>query len=169
MNSLDSEPGQRGRLANRTNIADQPPAQVESAVESALVIPVIQEELTVEKRVIETGQVRLVKTVHQEEQVVSLPLLQEEILVERVPMDQLVDQPPGSRQEGDTMIYPVLREEIVVVKRLRLVEEIRVTKRAVQTTESQTVTLRREEITVDRSTGPIAERSDSPGESSLYK
>lgn len=130
-------------------------------------IPVFQERLTVNKQLVETGQARLVKTVHEEPQVVSVPVMAEEIFVERVPMDQLVDDVPAARQEGDTMIYPVLKEEFVIQKRLRLVEEIRVSKRQVQTTETQTVMLRREEITVERTDTTLTERLDLPGESSL--
>ena len=65
-------------------------------------------------------------------------------------IDQLVDNVPIARQEGDTMIYPVLKEEFIIQKRLRLVEEIRVTRRQFQTTDTQTVSLRRKEITVER-------------------
>lgn len=163
MNPIDSEPDPRNSSANRMNVTDE----MQPVSESTFVIPVIQEELTVGKQVVETGRVRLVKTVHEEQQMVSLPVTQEEISVERVAVDRLVDDAPAVRQEGDTVIYSVLKEEIVVTKRLRLVEEIRVTRRAVQTVDNQTVTLRREEITVDRSAIPLVERSDSPGESSL--
>ncbi|GAB4019355.1 hypothetical protein GCM10028808_56850 [Spirosoma migulaei] len=116
----------------------------------SLLIPLISEQLQVSKQVIETGRVRLTKTVHQHEQDIQIPLLQEDVVIERVAMDQLVDHVPVARQEGDTMIYPVLKEEVVILKRLRLVEEIRVTRRQVQTTDTQTVSLRQEEITVER-------------------
>jgi uncharacterized protein (TIGR02271 family) len=48
------------------------------------------------------------------------------------------------------MIIPVLREEVVVEKRILLVEELRITKRQIQTNTPQQVTLRKEEVIVDR-------------------
>ena len=129
-------------------------------------IPLIEETFTVGKRVVETGQVRLVKTVHQDQQTVRIPLVADQIIVERVLINELVDEPPATRQEGNTVIYPVLKEEYVLVKRLRLVEEIRVTTRQVQTEESQIVSLRREEISIERTAADSqSERSDSMGES----
>lgn len=125
-------------------------------------IPVIEETLTVGKRLVETGQVRLVKTVHEDQQTVQIPLVADQIIVERVLINELVDEPPTTRQEGNTIIYPVLKEEYVLVKRLRLVEEIRVTTRQVQTIENQTVSLRREEISIERTSIDTSnERSDS--------
>ena len=81
---------------------------------------------------------------------VDLPLLHEEIAVERVPFEQYVDDVPPTRQEGNTTIYPVVKEVLVVQKRLVLVEEIRVTRQQTQVQDTQTVRLRREEITVER-------------------
>ena len=131
-------------------------------------IPVLEETLTVGKRVVETGLVRLVKTVHQDEQMIQIPLVADQIMVERVLINELVDEPPVTRQEGDTVIYPVLKEEYVLIKRLRLVEEIRVTTRQIQTIDNQTVSLRREEISVERTAvNNPSERSDSTEESSL--
>lgn len=131
-------------------------------------IPLIEETLTVGKRVVETGQVRLIKTVHQDEQTIQIPLVADQIMVERVLINELVDEPPLTRQEGDTVIYPVLKEEYVLVKRLRLVEEIRVTTRQIKTLETQTVPLRREEIAIERTAVDHPnERSDSADESPL--
>ena len=80
-----------------------------------------------------------------------MPLNQEEVMVERVTLNQYVDSPPPPvRYEGDTMIIPVLQEVAVVEKRLLLVEELRVTKRQVQKQETQQVSLRQEEVQVTR-------------------
>ncbi len=60
---------------------------------------------------------------------VEEPSIQEEVQIERVPGNQLVDEPVAVRCEGDTMIIPVIEEVIVVETRLQLKEEVRVTKR----------------------------------------
>ncbi len=47
--------------------------------------------------------------------------------VRKVAVDRVLDEPVGPRQEGDTMIYPVMEEVLVVQKKLILREEIHVT------------------------------------------
>ncbi len=113
-------------------------------------IPVIEENVHIGKKVVETGRVRIVKTVHEEEALVEAALLQEEVQVERVPVNQYIETPPQVRYEGDIMIIPVIQEVIVIEKRLMLVEEIRVNKHQTERKVSETVTLRKEEIHIER-------------------
>lgn len=113
-------------------------------------IPLLEEQLTVTTQTVETGQLTLTKTVHETEETLTIPLQQEQYVVERTTLNQYVDEPPTTRQEGDTTIYPVVKEVLVVQKRLLLVEEIRVTRQQTQVEEIQTVHLRREEIAVAR-------------------
>lgn len=80
-----------------------------------------------------------------------LSLRRDEVQVERVPVNQFLPDgapAPGSRYEGEILVVPVLRE--VMVKRLLLVDELRVTTRRVITEEPQTVLLRHEEVHVER-------------------
>ncbi|GAB3321458.1 hypothetical protein GCM10027299_15920 [Larkinella ripae] len=114
-------------------------------------IPVVEERAVFDKRVVETGTVRISKRVVEEVKNFELPLLTEEFEVERVPINQYIETPPPAvRYEGETMIIPVLQEVIVVEKRLMLVEEVRISKQQRMTQQSQQVTLRREEVTVER-------------------
>lgn len=136
-------------------INSDPALPVSSQLDGTMiVIPVIEESLQVAKQVVETGKVRLLKTVETYDETVTTALTREQFDVERVTIDRYVDQAPGPRQEGDTMIYPVLTEVAVVMKRLLLVEEIRVTKRLIQTDDIQTVSVRRESVTVERDAPP---------------
>ena len=125
------------------------------------VIPVLQEQVTVGKRVVETGKVQISKTVTEDQTSVSIPLMREEYDVERIPVNQVVETPPPAlRYEGDTAIIPVLREVLVVQKRYEITEEIRITKRKTETTDTQQVTLRKEEVHIDRrSTDPNRENT----------
>lgn len=114
-------------------------------------LPVIEEQLKVDKEIVETGKVHISKKVHEEEEMIDLPGSREELDIERVAINQYVEEaPPAIRHEGDKMIIPVLREVAVVEKRLVLVEELHVTKRQVKTEDRQSVSLRKEEINVDR-------------------
>lgn len=114
------------------------------------VIPVMEETLSVRKRQTEVGKMRITKRVHEEDVFVDQAVWQERIHVERVAVDRFVDGPIPIRQEGDTMIIPVLEEVLVVEKRLLLKEEIHVTTQRQEVHNPQEITLRREEATVER-------------------
>jgi uncharacterized protein (TIGR02271 family) len=120
------------------------------AVRAATVIPVIAETARIEKEVVETGRVVIRKTVHHDTQTVDVPTQTEQVHVERVAVNQVVDTPPEVRYEADTMIIPVLREEVVVTTRIILVEELHVRKQTLTTNNPQEVSLRREEVHYER-------------------
>ncbi|MCB2378041.1 YsnF/AvaK domain-containing protein [Hymenobacter sp. BT635] len=131
--------------------SSQPHQQHYAATGAPSVIPVIEEQAVITREVVESGRVRIAKTVHEREEMLEIPLQHEEVLVERVPVNQFVADgapTPGLRYDGDTTIIPVLRE--VVVTRLLVVEEIRVTKRTQSTTHTQPIVLRHEELHVER-------------------
>jgi uncharacterized protein (TIGR02271 family) len=115
-----------------------------------IVIPVVAEQLEVEKRKVEAGGFRISKTVTEREEVVDQPLMREEVQVKRVPVNQFVDGPVPVRHVGDTMIIPLLEEVLVVEKRLMLKEELHVKKAEVETYRPQRVTLRSEQVHVER-------------------
>ena len=117
-----------------------------------ITIPVVQEQVKVDKKIVETGKVQISKVVYEDVERYAVPFTEEHISVERVPKNELVDTlPPPVRYEDDVMIIPVLKEVAVVEKRIMLVEELRVTKTKIEKTESHEVTLRKEEVAVNRS------------------
>lgn len=130
----------------------QPPA----TAPAPLIIPVVEERATVGKRQVETGRVRIVKKVSTRRETIGAGGWDETFDIERVPIGQPVDGPVAARQEGDTLVIPVLEERLVVEKRLFLKEELRVTKRRTPRTRTQEILLRREEISVER-LPPVAE------------
>ena len=119
------------------------------AHETLMVVPVIVEELDVQTEKTTTGKVRIVKKIS--ERTEKIPsTFSEEVDVERVPINELVDIPPEMRVEGETTIIPVLEEVMVVEKRYRVKEEIRVTRRRKEEKGPQEVNLKREEVKVER-------------------
>ncbi|MGZ8246315.1 YsnF/AvaK domain-containing protein [Methylomagnum sp.] len=120
------------------------------AAADTLTIPVAEERLTLSKRKVETGRVRIVKRVAAHEEDVDEPLVRETVQVERVPVNRTINEPVPVRYEGDTMIVPVFEETLVVEKRLILREELRITKRRAESHKSRRATLRREEVSVER-------------------
>ncbi len=125
-----------------------------------LVVPIIEEELSVEKREVETGRVRITKTVRERQEVVDEPLLQEEADIRRVAINRIVDGPVPVRYEGDTMIVPLLEEVIVTEKRLMLKEELHISVRQSEGRNPQSVTLRSEEAVIERLDGREIRRTD---------
>ena len=118
----------------------------------AVVIPVVEEQIEISKREVETERLRLQKRVSEHEQTVDEPLFADEITIERVSINRFIDEPTPARirVEGETTVIPLFEERIVLQKRLLLREEVRITKRRIERRAPQTVTLRREEVTVER-------------------
>jgi len=114
-----------------------------------VVIPVIEETLEVRKRAVDVGGVRVRKNVQEREQTVDETLLREEVQVERVPMNRVLDGPVEPRQEGDTLVIPVVEEVLVIEKRLVLKEEIRVTKTRRTESDSQRYVLQKETVVIE--------------------
>lgn len=115
-----------------------------------IVVPLIAEQVVIGKKVVETGGVRIHKTVREDVQQINEPIVREHLDVERVEINRFVETAPAIRHEGDVMIVPVLEEVVVTQKRLLLREEIHLTKRREEISNVQEVTLRREEISLEK-------------------
>jgi uncharacterized protein (TIGR02271 family) len=143
------ESGEGYRLPSSFAEAEAASRGSEKDRQGQAVIPIVEETIEVGKRRVETGGVRLGKTVSEREEVIDEPIFQEEVEVERRSVGRVLDEPVGVRHEGDTTIIPVLEEVLVVEKKLMLKEELHVTKRRSERREPQRVTLKREEVTVE--------------------
>jgi hypothetical protein len=80
----------------------------------------------------------------------SHPTVHTDYIEKRIAINNVIEQMPVIRHERNTMIIPVVREESVVVKRLKLIEEIHITKVVRKTEELVPVKLREDIISVDR-------------------
>ncbi|SNB47172.1 YsnF/AvaK domain-containing protein [Geobacter sp. DSM 9736] len=119
------------------------------SLEERVVLPVIEEELRVEKRPVETGITRISKKVRHFEQEIEEPLVKEQVDVERVAINRFIDQPVGVRTEGEVTIIPVLEEVLVIEKKLRLKEELHIRRRKETITHRQKEVVRKEEAVVE--------------------
>jgi len=115
-----------------------------------LVVPVIEERARVTRKEVPRGVVHITKHVRERVEEVDEPLFRENVHVERIPLNQVLDEPVEPRFEGDTMIIPVMEEVLVVEKRILLKEEIRVTRKREEFHDPRQVTLREEEVRIDR-------------------
>ena len=118
--------------------------------DETVLIPLVEEQLQVRKRTVETGKVSLQKSSEAFEVLIDEALAVNTWKVARVPRNEVVKEAPASRQEGSTTIYPVIEERLILTKELVLVEEIYVTRELSERRDRQTVTLRRETLREER-------------------
>lgn len=137
------------------HLGDEHPTvqEVASKYTDEIVVPVVAEQLQVTTRRRETGSVEIRKTVHERTEVVDHPLYAEEVVIERVPVNRMVDGPLAVRQEGEITIVPVLEEVLVVEKRLMLREEVHIRTVRKEVHDPQEVVLREERVEVVRKDG----------------
>jgi uncharacterized protein (TIGR02271 family) len=110
-----------------------------------------EEELQIGKRTVSAGEVRVEKHVETELVRETVPVMREDVTVERRPLAPGASLEP--RVEGDVTYIPIVEEEVVITKRLVAREELVITKR--RTVEDQVIEteLRRERAHVVGSNG----------------
>jgi len=117
----------------------------------SFVDPVIKESYQIEKERIETDSIRVSKKVFEQTAQRNVSVTQEEASVERKVFNEYVDvAPPAVRQEGDVTIISVLKEVLVVEKRLMLVEELHITKTKTDTVVPVEQMVRKEVVTINK-------------------
>lgn len=128
----------------------RPQAASGAAAEVVEVLPLVQEELRIEKRRVTTGTVRVRSIVDMVEAVARATLEEETVEVTRVPVGAQIDEVPQMRTEGDTTIIPVVEEVLVVEKRLVLKEELHIRRRVKSEEVGIPVLLRKQRAVVER-------------------
>jgi len=115
-----------------------------------VVIPLHAEEVSVGKRQVATGRVKVSTLTRAREELVEEILQSERVEVDRVPVGKVITQMPEVRTEDDTMIIPVVEEVVVLQRQLVLKEEVRV--RRIRETQNyrEHVVLRRQEAVITR-------------------
>jgi uncharacterized protein (TIGR02271 family) len=115
-----------------------------------VVIPLHAEEVSIGKRQVATGRVKVATVTQSREEVFEQPLQTERIEVERVPVGRVIEKAPEIRTEEDVTIIPVVEETLVLQRQLVLKEEVRI--RRVHETQNhrERVVLRRQEAVITR-------------------
>jgi uncharacterized protein (TIGR02271 family) len=124
------------------------------------VMPVVQEELKVGKRTVETGGIRVMQRVTETPVKEMVRLREERAVVERRPADRPATEADLARQEGAAVEVRAMSEEAVVSKSARVVEEVVVGKQVEERTETVSDTVRRTDVDVEQLP---AEQSESTG------
>jgi uncharacterized protein (TIGR02271 family) len=119
-----------------------------------------EEQLVAQKEMRQVGEVAIRTRVEEVPGRLEVDVQREEVEVEHVPMNQVVHEREAPWEENGVLVVPVYEEQLVVVKRLVLREQLRV--RRVGTTEHRLYedVLRRERLVIDDPThsGLVHER-----------
>jgi uncharacterized protein (TIGR02271 family) len=138
-------------MTDRTR-SPSPPARdsAEASADAPHVVPVVEETVHVGRERNVTGRVRVTKHVSARVVPVDVAFARERVRVTRQRIDRPVDAVPPVRQEGDTLVVPVVEERVVVEKRLFLLEEIRLTRVHDVAHARKRVRVRSEHVDVER-------------------
>ncbi len=122
-----------------------------------------EEELVAEKTARQVGGVRINKDVVEEEQTLEVPVAREAVMIRRRVVDREATDASEAFQ-GGAISVPVREEDVQVTKGVRVAEELEVSKRAVEETETFTDTVRTERINIEEEGDVRVEgRSDLEG------
>jgi len=134
--------------------ADEGKAQEEtknSRPERTESVPVIEEELEVEKRKVARGGVRLTSTVHEQPVEETVRLREEQVETERRPVDRRLSEDEAEAAFQDrTIEMNETTEELEVSKEARVVEEVALRKTVQEHEEQVKDTVRRTEVEVEK-------------------
>jgi uncharacterized protein (TIGR02271 family) len=132
------------------NTAGSPDSAGETIAEEVAAIPLVEERLSVAKRQVESGRVRVHVTVEERQEVITEQLAHDDLQIERVPRNIRLTEMPTVRLEGNTTIVPVVEEVVVVEKALMLVEEIHICRKSVSEPTEIPVSRRVERANIER-------------------
>ncbi len=124
---------------------------LDPGTDQTIVLPLHEEELSVGKRTVTTGQVRVHLTTELQTRTIAEDLQTATATVERVPVGRIVAEHPPVREEDGVTIISVVEEVLVVERRLLLKEEVHVRRVTTQQHHVEMVELRVQNATVERS------------------
>jgi uncharacterized protein (TIGR02271 family) len=114
------------------------------------VLRLLEEELSVGRRRVETGRVRIHRATREVVQTIDEELFHDQHEIEAVSIGTFVDERPLIRETDDEIIIPIVEEVLVVERRLRLKEELHIRKKRVSERHREDVVLRVQEALVSR-------------------
>jgi uncharacterized protein (TIGR02271 family) len=126
-------------------------AGVPVAAQGVETLELQEERLVANTELEEAGRVRIRKEVEELPRRLEVDAYVEEVTVEHVPIGRIVKEQESAREENGVYIMPIYEEQLVVVKRLVLKEEIRIHRQS--TTEKRLFedTVRHERLVIDDS------------------
>jgi uncharacterized protein DUF2382 len=116
-----------------------------------LVVPVVREEVHGDVKPVETGRVRVTKTVDHRQELLEQDLKKGYVEVRRTKTNKIVDGPQEPYRSGHTVVVPVTSEVLIDgQKRWQVIEEIYLVQREHVQTVQQAVELAEEKAKIER-------------------
>lgn len=137
------------RIERTSDITNRDEKRIGRTKDEEMRVPVVEEELAIGKRTVETGGVRVHKEVTQQPIEEDINLHEEHVTVERRPVDRPADPADLRAFENQTVEMHEMAEEAVVEKRARVVEEVVVGKESRERTEHISDTVRRTDVHIE--------------------
>lgn len=128
--------------------------------ETSTRIPLIEETLSVSKRVVQTGHARVRTIVDERVEHVQAELAHDQIAISRRIVERAVDVAPEPYDEGGAWVVPVVEERLVIEKRLFVVEEIVMRRSTVREDVSIPTTVRKMRAVIDGDIEISAQQTD---------
>ncbi len=143
----------RRQAAQIDEVVDKPmtvKSSPSASVTSGGKIDIVEEEMTVGKREVQRGGVRVYQRIVEKPVTETVTLQEEHVKVERRPVDRAVSAADASAFEERSFEVTESGEEAVVSKTARVVEEVLVGKESTVHTETIKGTVRKTDVTVEK-------------------
>jgi len=122
-------------------------AAARTASEGEQVLQLHEEEIVPVKQAVQSGQVEVRKTVHEEQREIPVNVAREEVTIERRAVNEPVSGDIGEMRD-EVIQVPVYEEQVQLQKQGRVAEEVVIGKNVQQDQQTVTGTVRREDVEV---------------------
>jgi uncharacterized protein (TIGR02271 family) len=114
------------------------------------VLKLAEEQVTLSKQKVVDGRVTVTRFTSEHDEVINTLLNREKVEVEHVAKTQRVESMPDIREENGVLIIPVVEEEVEVIRRLVLKEELHIRKVQESVPFQEVVTRRKQHVKVEK-------------------
>ena len=111
-----------------------------------------EEKLDITKKWIKTGEVAIHKEIFTEEKTITIPVIHEELIIEKKVLDAENTDQTGEHTE--IIRIPISEERIEVIKHPTVLEDVAIYKRQFQETKPITETLKKEKVHIETTGNP---------------
>lgn len=115
-----------------------------------VVLKLAEEQVSLSKEQVVDGRVTVTRSTTEHDEAISTLLRHERVEVEHVPKAQRIEVMPEIREENGVLIVPVVEEEIEIVRKLILREELHIRRIEQQVPFEEVVTLRKQHVKVEK-------------------
>ncbi|HYU72722.1 MAG TPA: YsnF/AvaK domain-containing protein [Ktedonobacteraceae bacterium] len=133
-----------------TNEIDKAAQMAATELDGQRLMKLREEQLTVDKQRVQTGEVRLRKDVVAEQKTIDVPISHEEVYLERRPVTDGSGDVTTPIGEAETIRVPLSEEQIKVTKETIVTGEVAIGKRAVEETRQVKENVRQEEARLEQ-------------------